>query len=563
MKEKMSDAVSILKKHYGHTSFRGAQEEVITNALSGQDVLYLAATGSGKSVCYQIPAMLSPGITVVISPLISLMKDQVDALQSRGIAATYINSTLSPTEVKERLSGIKGGVWKLLYVAPEQIATPHFNHVIEHLKVSYIAVDEAHCISQWGHDFRTSYRLIKDLITATASATVIAFTATAPQIVVDDIGLMLGVDLEVVSTNLNRPEIKWEVRNTPTHERKIEAIREILKSEAAIIFTTTISDAEMLAQELGLSCYHGRLDAREKTRRQEEWMSTDTTIVATSAFGMGIDKYNVRTVIHYSTTSSVTAYYQEAGRAARDGLPARAILLWSMDDCNTHRYFIDQSCPTIETMRSLYRMVSAYKHINIGKSHIEAKLGISPSQVNVGLELLEEAGLGVWDGAAWHPFKNTQRVDMVALLQPRLQHKQSKTKLLNEMIEYATSEHVCRRERLLANLGETSSTSLEKDSRCCDICNPDISTRTITDTHKLVIEAAKQSSFIGRKLLAQVLAGSRAKKALRRKANWAYGALKHLTIVETQDIIDDLLELGLLAQAQGEYRSIYVTKKCR
>lgn len=338
-----------LKEVFGYDSFRPLQREIIESVLGGRDTFVLLPTGGGKSLCFQIPAITQPGLTLVVSPLIALMKDQVDALQAAGVAATYLNSTLSASESRERMNGLHEGKFKLLYAAPERLLMDHWEDLLQSWNISLIAIDEAHCISEWGHDFRPEYRKLERLRKHLAPVPVLALTATATERVRADIVQRLHLkDPACFTASFNRPNLTYRVipKQGPT-EQTWDFIRK-RKNEAGIVYCATRDGAETLAQSLsdrGHSAlpYHAGLSDEERHGNQEAFLRDEArTVCATIAFGMGINKPNVRYVIHHDLPKNLESYYQETGRAGRDGLPSDCLLLFSAGDAAKQRYFIDQ-----------------------------------------------------------------------------------------------------------------------------------------------------------------------------------------------------------------------------
>ncbi len=342
----------ILKKYFGYDAFRPRQEEIIRHVLAGKDALVLMPTGGGKSLCYQVPALMFDGLTLVISPLISLMKDQVDALKAAGIPAAFINSTLDRAQIAKIEDDARTGKIVILYIAPERIAAPGAGHFLADLKVSLIAVDEAHCISEWGHDFRPDYRNLRVLRNLYPKAPVLALTATATQPVAADIMRQLSLkDAGPFVSSFNRPNLTYIVR---PKKQAFDGLVDLLKNhreEAVIIYCFSRKDTEKLADDLvgarfRAAAYHAGLDQKDRARTQDRFIRDDLhIIVATIAFGMGINKPDVRLVVHYDLPKSVEGYYQETGRAGRDGLPAECVLFFTYADMRKHQFFLDRMEP--------------------------------------------------------------------------------------------------------------------------------------------------------------------------------------------------------------------------
>ena len=349
--KKMSDKLSVLKDYFGHDSFRDGQEQIVDALLDGRDALCIMPTGAGKSMCYQIPALLFDGVTIVVSPLISLMKDQVGSLVQSGVPAAYINSSLSYPQFLRVLSNVEHGKYKIIYVAPERLLTDGFLDTCKKIKISMVAVDEAHCVSQWGQDFRPSYLKIVSFIKSLENRPIVgAFTATATNDVKEDIKKILRLENPFeITTGFDRPNLFFGViKSSSKDEKLIDLIRE-RGDRSGIVYCATRKNVESVCELLcdnGFSAtrYHAGLDEYERRKNQEDFVFDRKNImVATNAFGMGIDKSNVTYVIHYNMPKNIESYYQEAGRAGRDGGEADCILLYSPKDVRLNRFMIENS----------------------------------------------------------------------------------------------------------------------------------------------------------------------------------------------------------------------------
>src|SRR5213082_3488765 len=347
--KKMMQSLLALKKYFGYDAFRPLQQEIIDDALANRDVFALLPTGGGKSLCFQLPALLRDGVTIVVSPLIALMKDQVDALRTSGIAATFLNSTLAGNEARERLRGLDRNQFRLLYVAPERLMMENFLERALNWNIAQIAIDEAHCISEWGHDFRPEYRELKKLRTHFPDVPIMALTATATERVRDDIIKQLKLrDPCCYFASFNRPNLTYRVvAKSSAYQQVLEFIR-ARPNESGIVYCASRKSTDALAEKLtkdGIKAlpYHAGMEPRERTRNQEAFLRDDARVItATIAFGMGINKPNVRFVVHHNLPKNIESYYQETGRAGRDGLPSECVLLFSASDVVKQRRFIEE-----------------------------------------------------------------------------------------------------------------------------------------------------------------------------------------------------------------------------
>jgi RecQ family ATP-dependent DNA helicase len=401
----IEEALAALHRYFGFEDFREGQREVISAILEGRDTVVVMPTGGGKSLCYQLPALMKEGATVVVSPLIALMKDQVDALLARNLPATFINSSITFEEQKERIRGVRQGRYKLVYVAPERFRSTHFVETLRDVDISLFAIDEAHCISQWGHDFRPDYLRLKQAIESVGRPQITALTATAtPYVRADIIDQLQLKEPRAFVSGFDRPNLSISVLHTQKEREKIAHIKRLASQYSGgsgIIYTSTRKAVEQVTArlrtaDLGVVAYHAGMDDAERTRAQDEFMSGRTQmIVATNAFGMGIDKPDIRFVAHYQMPGSIEAYYQEIGRAGRDGLPSACALLFNYADKRTQDYFIEGSYPPPELIANVYQALvgTNQKRIELSISEIAARAGVrNEMAVQSALIILEKAG---------------------------------------------------------------------------------------------------------------------------------------------------------------------------
>ena len=577
-----------LRRHFHFDSFRPGQEVAVRAILDRRNILVVMPTGAGKSLCYQLPALLHSGTTVVVSPLIALMKDQVEALQAGGKAATFINSSISGSEQASRIQAMRAGQLRLVYVAPERFRSQAFLSAIAGLAVDLFVVDEAHCISHWGHDFRPDYMNLKNVIAHLNQPPVAALTATATVKVQNDIIQQLGLqNCERIVTGFNRPNLSFEVEYTPDDNSKRLLLEKLLKrkTDSTIIYTATRRETEEVAEFVKLICkakadfYHAGLDASGRSRIQDSFMKNETTaIVATNAFGMGVDKPDVRSVIHYNLPGTLEAYYQEAGRAGRDGRPSRAILLYSPHDRSLQEWFIENSLPTPEELGRIYHVIQAAQNngvVRINLDNLQKVTGFYETKVRVGIAELVKAQALMDLGDQNHmmnftiaPIKKLNLSQNLREIQLRREYKYQQ---LNQIIGYAQA-YSCRRRFILDHFGDTGSAEAE---RCCDNCLSQTPVSTSEHANASDFTAAEKIALIilhavkhvprevGRSRLVEILTGSTAKEIF--EFGWhktkPYGRLKEYTQAQCRDLIDQLLKTRYLTLAGSDYPVLQLTPK--
>jgi ATP-dependent DNA helicase RecQ len=465
-----------LRDVFGLDALRPGQETVISSVMQGHHTLAVMPTGAGKSLCYQLPALLLPGTTIVVSPLISLMKDQRDKLTALGVGAVQVNSAVTAAEAERAAIDVYDGRAEFVFTTPEQLTKPEFLDTLAAGPIDLFVIDEAHCISQWGHDFRPAYRALGDAIRALGSPTVLALTATAPQAVVDDISEQLALDdLRVVNLGLFRQNLQLTVEPTTSDAGKTKTVLDLLSTRPGptIIYAATVRHVNALAEALAraghhVARYHGALGPRQRREAQDRFMSGKTAVmVATNAFGMGIDKPDIRLVVHYDLPGSFDAYYQEAGRAGRDGAPARAVLLYRRADRRLQNFFVAGRFPTTEQFVAVTDALKTATRadFDLTTEDLMASTKLSANKVRLIVGVMETA----------RAVRETRRVgfrlrrelppamvvSMAEAYNAKARHDSDK---LQRMVSYAQTA-LCRWKPLLESLDEPPSWS------ACGLCD--------------------------------------------------------------------------------------------
>jgi len=587
----------LLRERFGFADFRPAQKQVIDNVMAGQSALAVMPTGSGKSLCYQLPALALPGLTLVVSPLIALMKDQVDQLNRLGVPATVINSSVSREQQRSRLEQAIAGRIKLLYVAPERFQNDGFRAGLARTEVSLFAVDEAHCISLWGHDFRPDYLRLRHVVRELKSPRVLALTATATPAVRRDILSQLGIEgAPQIVSGFDRPNLYLEVREVATTAEKVRAIVELAKwAPLGIVYAGTRKNVEEVSTSLrrtGIetAAYHAGLSLTDRKAVQERFMNaSQCVIVATNAFGMGIDRSQVRFVVHSDIPDSVEAYYQEIGRAGRDGEAARCVLLFSYADKWIPEFFIDSSHPPADTLKYVFAKLCRSGSPLIAGDTWRKLSNTKDHRFHASVALLQRYGyidkVHTSEGRGVRILKPNDAGLRGINFEELEARRQFEYKKLGVMLNYASRfrKH-CYRSFILSYFGEWNRS---RDCGNCSRCTPDkfprgtkmetvaapaLSTQLPTPrgepSETATIVALKILSCIlrvreklGREKVAKILAGSEDSGVQDYRSLSTYGLLSDYSIKSLTCMIDYLISEDYIGQAEGSRPNIFVTLK--
>lgn len=588
------DPLKVLKQYFGFDGFLDAQEEVVGQILSGRDGLVVMPTGGGKSLCYQLPALCLEGVTLVVSPLIALMKDQVDALVAKGIPATMINSTQSWPEQRQRIEQMKAGEFKLVYIAPERFRAESFMSALSEVKVSLFAVDEAHCLSQWGHDFRPEYMRLGQVLDKLGRPQALAYTATATPTVRKDILQVLALrePFEMVS-GFSRPNLSLAISSMDKHAQKYAQLRKVIDQwKTGIVYCATRKRVEAVAEMLhgwGVKCvaYHGGMSDKERESVQNMFIRKDADVaIATNAFGMGIDRSDVRFVVHFEIPGSVEAYYQEAGRAGRDGESAYCEMFFNYADTRTQEFFIEGANPGYANICNIYQFLQndADRNFEVHRGMDEIAEGAEVKNgmaVGSALVMLRKAGYIERFDVSGQRIKGTRllqpdvRANQLNIDRQSLDEKERRDRSKLDAIIRLSDTQQCRQQAILEYFGESDA----ETCGTCDICRdafggdsrPPQGDEETLIVRKALSGVARMSrntvngweGRFGRGRVVQMLMGSKSQDVLRVRLHElsTYGLLKECGTAYLNELFRSMLQAGLVVTQRGEFPLITLTPR--
>jgi ATP-dependent DNA helicase RecQ len=592
----LRDPVAALERHFGFREFLPGQEPVVSSLLAGRDTLAVMPTGGGKSLCYQLPAMVMEGVTLVVSPLIALMKDQVDGLVRKGVPATMINSTLTPAEQTERLREMSAGKFKLVYIAPERFRSSAFIRALKGVPIALVAVDEAHCLSQWGHDFRPDYLRLSEALEVLEHPQTAAFTATATPEVRDDILKVLKLREPFVSiSGFERPNLSLRVTHCDGHREKYARLKDLVESHrTGIVYCSTRKKVEEVSASLSgmgvkLVAYHGGMEDKDREWAQNVFLDRSyDVVVATNAFGMGIDRSDVRFVAHFDVPGSIEAYYQEAGRAGRDGEPSECELLFNYADTRTQEFFIEGNNPGTDVIRDLYAALrklngAANDGVLLSIQELTETLNLKNSmQVSSAISHLVRSGHIERYDVPGERTRGTRLVDPslkaddLPIDEEALEEKDRRDRAkLEAMIKFCYDRQACRQQWILEYFGESES------SPCgtCDFCAEDRwrDQRGPTEEESLLVQKALSGiartcartpvgdweGRFGKGKIVQMLTGAKSAdlSSSRLDTLSTYGILKSEGSAYVFALLSEMEKSGFIATRKTPYPLLGLTRR--
>lgn len=577
----IADPVQVLNDVFGYPEFRGMQGDIINSVINGDDVLALMKTSGGKSLCFQVPALCLSGTNIVISPLISLMKDQVDTLLRKGVRAGMVNSDMQPDEITSTLVNLSNGYYKIFYIAPERLADENFMALLAHIDVSFVAVDESHCVSMWGHDFRKNYTKLDERLTRLSDMKGYrlpraAYTATATPLIKEDIKKQLGMNaaIEYISS-FDRENLCLSVMHSNNKNNDLDDILSARKGQSGIVYCKTVKMVENIYGRLhnagiNVGMYHGRLPSDKKSKMQEDFQADEIQVmIATNAFGMGVDKANVRWVVHYEMSENLESYYQEVGRGGRDGLAAEGIMLYSKNDRRLIDFFHQINYPKREEVEAIRDALAIFQQPTAYDAGwlvgISQSTTVQEFQIDTIMQLLAEQGhielLDVPEGQkAFAPIDLSKPVDMTLI--------EARAKIAREnliQMESFCNTNLCRKRNVLRYFGEKSA---EHNCNSCDVClglNQQknlLASSVGPDIVKGVISlVALMGSACVKSALRDVMLGVRNRVTEKYADNNVFGILSSKTVPEVESLITSIDKDGILIISRDRMHTVMLSER--